>query len=447
METVNEISGGQGELDGLETSEKGSLVGAINEVLTKANTNKTAIGTLSSLATSAKGDTVSAINEVRTTANNASSVANTATSNIGTLSSLTTTAKTNLVAAINEVDSNADSALSAIGTLSSLGTTAKGNTVAAINEVQTTANNAKNAVGTLSSLATTAKTSAVTAINEVLTKGNTNASDISALKTRCSAIEDVNTSQASSISGVIARTEGLTTHNRHNHNRIYRGKNLGVFNATHSANIRNGSNSEMYIGDYFTAPANAQDTLWGNNQWLIASCGYGVYNCLVLMPITSISPGQWNTTWTNEGGYAASNWRNNVKPQLEADAAKIFIDSSHLLKTLAQIPAAHDNGVYTGFVQVQDFCCELPSIPNLGYEHGNLSKLYSFEDFTWYEYEFDPFPLFSLHHWYAVMGGWDRVATRNVANTGRFWTSMGIPLYEGTNTELAKKCRPMILVY
>lgn len=74
---------------------------AIKEVNTKANTNKTNIGTLTSLTTNSKTNLVGAINEVDSHANTAQSTANTNKTNIGTLSSLKTTIKTSIVNAIN----------------------------------------------------------------------------------------------------------------------------------------------------------------------------------------------------------------------------------------------------------------------------------------------------------------------------------------------------------
>lgn len=67
---------------------------AIKEVNTKANTNKTNIGTLASLTTDSKTNLVGAINEV-------DSHANTNKTNIGTLSSLKTSVKNSIVNAIN----------------------------------------------------------------------------------------------------------------------------------------------------------------------------------------------------------------------------------------------------------------------------------------------------------------------------------------------------------
>ena len=67
----------------------------IGDLYTTTSTNTSNIGTLSSLTTTEKGSLVGAINEV-------DSNTDTNTSNIGTLSNLTTTNKSNLVAAINE---------------------------------------------------------------------------------------------------------------------------------------------------------------------------------------------------------------------------------------------------------------------------------------------------------------------------------------------------------
>lgn len=68
---------------------------------------KAAVGDLSELETTDQSSLVGAINEADTTANSASTSASTANTNIGTLSNLTTTAKDNLVNAINEVDTEA----------------------------------------------------------------------------------------------------------------------------------------------------------------------------------------------------------------------------------------------------------------------------------------------------------------------------------------------------
>lgn len=67
---INVITGNIGTLGNLTTDEKGSLVGAINEVDSHADTNATNIGTLSNLETTNKTNVVNAINELKETINN-----------------------------------------------------------------------------------------------------------------------------------------------------------------------------------------------------------------------------------------------------------------------------------------------------------------------------------------------------------------------------------------
>ena len=118
-----------GKLDELTTTNKDNLVGAVNEVnkkadiaqtkadnalnkandaqttansaLNKANANENKIGDLNSLTTTEKGNLVGAVNEVNNKAN-----AN--EKNIGDLTKLNTTNKGNLVGAVNEVNKKAD---------------------------------------------------------------------------------------------------------------------------------------------------------------------------------------------------------------------------------------------------------------------------------------------------------------------------------------------------
>ncbi len=68
-----------GTLASLTTTEKGSLVGAINEVDSHADTNATSIGTLASLTTTEKGSLVGAINELDTDKVETSAIVNTLT--------------------------------------------------------------------------------------------------------------------------------------------------------------------------------------------------------------------------------------------------------------------------------------------------------------------------------------------------------------------------------
>ena len=95
----NGINDKIGNLDTLTTNDKSSLVNAINEVDSHADTNSTNIGALNNLTTDNKSSLVNAINEI-------DSHADTNSTKIGTLNNLTTDNKSSLVNAINEVDTN-----------------------------------------------------------------------------------------------------------------------------------------------------------------------------------------------------------------------------------------------------------------------------------------------------------------------------------------------------
>lgn len=97
---VNSESTTIGDLTNLTTTDKSSVVGAVNEVNGKANT----IGDLTDLTTSDKSEIVDAINEV-----------NAKTNNIGNLSNLTTADKTSVVSAVNEVNSHVGNVANLVG--------------------------------------------------------------------------------------------------------------------------------------------------------------------------------------------------------------------------------------------------------------------------------------------------------------------------------------------
>jgi len=137
----------------------------IYEADAKAVVNATNIGDLSELTTTDKLSLVNAINEV----NSESSV-------VGDLQDLTTTDKSSVVGAVNEVNGKANK----IGDLTNLTTTDKTSIVNAVNEV-----NAKgNTIGSLTNLTTTDKSSVVDAINEVNGKTDTNATNLSTTNTK-----------------------------------------------------------------------------------------------------------------------------------------------------------------------------------------------------------------------------------------------------------------------
>ena len=136
------------------------------------------IGQLTDLNTTDKTSIVNAINEVFDSLNDAITILS---GEIGVLDDLTTTDKSNLVAALNEVYSYALASVNIInnrtGWLDDLNTTDKSNLVAAINEVNTYAHNSIDVInirtGWLTDLNTSDKSNLVAAINEVNTGVNT----------------------------------------------------------------------------------------------------------------------------------------------------------------------------------------------------------------------------------------------------------------------------------
>lgn len=153
---TNAIISGLGDNDSLTTTEKSSLVAAINEI-------NSLIGDLGDLDTSTQANLVAAINEVLsklgtvanldTTATNAVAAINELLAAIGVMGDLTTTNTSTLVTAINSLKTE-------VGNLASLSTTVNSSLVGATNEV-----NSK--VGDLTILTTTSQASAVAAINEL----------------------------------------------------------------------------------------------------------------------------------------------------------------------------------------------------------------------------------------------------------------------------------------
>ncbi len=106
----------------------GKIDTGIHNAQGKANTNEANIGTMTNLSTTDKTSLVGAVNEVNTqvTSNK---------ENIGTLTNLNTTDKTSLVGATNEVNDKTNTNTTSIGILTNLATTEKSNLVGAINEV------------------------------------------------------------------------------------------------------------------------------------------------------------------------------------------------------------------------------------------------------------------------------------------------------------------------
>ena len=124
------------------------------------------------------------------------------------------------------------------------------------------------------------------------------------------------------------------------HNNVFRGQNLGALNATHIANIQNGSFHDMFIGDYFTI---------NGSSYVIADINYkkghgdttSLGNHLVLMPTDwSKTPTQtlapdgkttryMNDTDTTADGFAGSKLYKTYLPQIQQKLEADF--GNHLL--------------------------------------------------------------------------------------------------------------------
>ena len=133
------------------------------------------------------------------------------------------------------------------------------------------------------------------------------------------------------------------------HNNIFRGQNLGALNATHIANIQNGSFHDMFIGDYFSI---------NGSNYVIAGINYKkghgditpLGNHLVLMPSDwSKTPTQklapdgstthyMNDTDTTAGGFAGSKLYKTYLPQIQQ---KLESDFGSNLMTFRTIVSTH----------------------------------------------------------------------------------------------------------
>ena len=130
--------------------------------------------------------------------------------------------------------------------------------------------------------------------------------------------------------------DGMQTHNN-----IFRGQNLGALNATHIANIQNGTFHDMFVGDYFTI---------NGSSYVIADINYkkghgdniSLGNHLLLMPTDwSKTPTQtlapdgktthyMNDTDTTAGGFAGTKLYKTYLPQIQQKLEADF--GSHLVQ-------------------------------------------------------------------------------------------------------------------
>lgn len=141
------------------------------------------------------------------------------------------------------------------------------------------------------------------------------------------------------------------------HANIFRGQSLGELNATHIANIQNGTFHDMFVGDYFTI---------NGSSYVIADINYKkghgdttpLGNHLVLMPTDwSKTPTQtlapdgktthyMNDTDTTAGGFAGSKLYKTYLPQiqqkLEADFGNHLLNFRGIISTHVDDSGAPD---------------------------------------------------------------------------------------------------------
>lgn len=141
------------------------------------------------------------------------------------------------------------------------------------------------------------------------------------------------------------------------HANIFRGQSLGELNATHIANIQNGTFHDMFVGDYFTV---------NGSSYVIADINYKkghgdttpLGNHLLLMPTDwSKTPTQMlapdgktthymNDTDTTAGGFAGSKlyktYLPQIKQKLEADFGNHLLNFREIISTHVDDSGAPD---------------------------------------------------------------------------------------------------------
>ena len=133
IEQAQTFADNTGDVSNLNTVNKSSIVGAINELVSNE-------GDITNLNTANKTSLVAAVNELK--------------GNEGNITGLNTSNKESIVDAVNELVSN-------IGSITTLETTNKSSIISAVNEVV-------SSIGNTSGLSTTNKDSIVSAVNELV---------------------------------------------------------------------------------------------------------------------------------------------------------------------------------------------------------------------------------------------------------------------------------------
>ena len=153
---------------------------------------------------------------------------------------------------------------------------------------------------------------------------------------------------------------GLVPDGESTHGNIFRGQNLGALNATHIANIQNGTFKDMFIGDYFSI---------NGSNYVIAGINYkrghgdniSLGNHLLLMPDrfskmedgTVLRPNDKDTHYMNDtdttaGGFAGTKLYKTILPsvqkKLEADFGSYLLNFRQVVSTHVDANGAPDQG-------------------------------------------------------------------------------------------------------
>lgn len=142
------------------------------------------------------------------------------------------------------------------------------------------------------------------------------------------------------------------------HNNIFRGASLGALDATHIANIQNGSFHDMFIGDYFTING-SNYVIAGINTKHLHGDNMSLGNHLLLMPdrFSTLEDGTvmradgktthyMNDTDTTAGGFTSTKLYNTYMPsiqkRLEADFGSNLLTFREIVSTDVDASGAPD---------------------------------------------------------------------------------------------------------
>lgn len=134
------------------------------------------------------------------------------------------------------------------------------------------------------------------------------------------------------------------------HNNVFRGQNLGALNATHIANIQNGTFRDMFIGDRFTING-ANYVIAGINTKHLKGNNAPLGNHLLLMPdrFSELEDGTvlrpdgktthyMNDTDTTAGGFAGTKLYTTIMPSIQK---RLEADFGSNLLTFREVVSTH----------------------------------------------------------------------------------------------------------